>query len=96
MTKHENPKHKTGDGAGFGRLRAEQNKRHDFLTIIARAHPLGNVYVDQVREYAGAQIAFYRREVETWEEARVAIFLPCPTRGWIMHSDVVANTTEEK
>jgi hypothetical protein len=92
----ENPKHKQGDGAGFGRLRAEQNKRVEFLAIIHRAHPLGNVYVDQVREYAGAQIVFYRRTVETWEEARVGAFLQDVASGrWIMHSDTIVNTSGE-
>ena len=95
MARQENQKHKQGDGAGFGRLRAEQAKRADFLRIIARMHPHGNLYVDQVREYAGSQIVFYRRTVETWEEARVAVFLPCQTRGWIMSNDIIANTTEE-
>ena len=91
----ENPKHKQGDGAGFGRLRAEQEKRTVFLAMIARVHPHGNLYIDQVREYAGTQIAFYRRTVETWEEARVAVFVWHVAGRWILSHDIIANTSEK-
>jgi hypothetical protein len=87
--KQENPKHRQADGAGFGRLRAEQRKRDAFAHLLHRLHPLGTLYVDKVYEYAGTQIAFYRRTVETSEEARVAVF-DCAHGVWRLLNDMIA------
>jgi hypothetical protein len=74
---------------GRGRLRAEQRKRDAFAHLLHRLHPLGTLYVDKVYEYAGTQIAFYRRTVETSEEARVAVF-DCAHGVWRLLNDMIA------
>jgi hypothetical protein len=87
--KHENPKHKTGDGAGFGRLRAEQAKRDTFKALIERSHPMRNVYIDQIRDYCGAQVVFYRRGDTKAEVACIAVFQT--TNGvWVKEQDIIA------
>lgn len=85
----ENPKHKQGDGAGFGRLRAEQAKRVAFHDLIRRSHPTGTIYIDQVREYAGVQVAFYRVSAAGYEVARIAVF---NNKGgeWVKDNDIIA------
>ena len=97
--KHENPKHKTGDGAGFGRLRAEQQKRTTITRMLERQHPIGAVYVDQIREYAGAQIAFYRHTMTdgagSLMEARVAVFRTAANGNYWIENDIIANTEEQ-
>lgn len=69
-----NPKNGQGDGAGFNRLRAAQAMRLAFTALLHAKHPLGAMYIDQIREYAGSQIVFYRRTVEEDEIACVAVF----------------------
>lgn len=96
--RHENPKHVQGDGAGFGRLRAAQRLRETFTDIIKRTHPSCAIYVDQVREYAGVQIVFYRAEYKEsvpFEHARIAVFEwknPSSTRPghWVKENDIIA------
>ena len=96
--KHENPKHKTGDGAGFGRLRAEQQKRTTITRMLERQHPIGAVYVDQIREYAGAQIVFFRTTMPDGSgrglnhTARVAVFRVATNGNYWIDNDVIANT----
>lgn len=88
----ENPKHSQADGAGFGRLRAEQAKRTEFTRLCQQSHPSCVIHVDQVREYAGVQIAFYR-VVSTgqfaYEHARVAVFQKIGGK-WSKESDIIA------
>ena len=92
----ENPKHKQGDGAGFGRLRAEQAKRETFAAICGRSHPSCKIHIDKIYEYAGTQIAFYRAVREqTFEHARVAVFIwnnPSAIRAgyWSKENDIIA------
>jgi hypothetical protein len=97
-TRHENPKHVQGDGAGFNRLRAAQKMRETFAAICQRSHPSSTIYVDQVREYAGAQVVFYRvTDPELPEQARIALFQwvnPTATKGgeWHKQNDIIAAT----
>lgn len=94
-TRHENPKHSQADGAGFGRLRAEQAKREEFAAICKRTHPSCAIYIDQIREYAGVQVAFYRATFKTpegnttFEHARVAVFSGKPG-AWRKENDIIA------
>ena len=84
----ENPKHKQGDGAGFGRLRAEQVRRSLFHDLIKRSHPSAEIYIDKVYEYAGSQIAFYRLSQMHFEQARCATFIQ--TNGnWSKDNDII-------
>ena len=89
---HENPKHKQGDGAGFNRLRAAQSMRTNFTTLIRSLHPMGGVYIDQIREYAGQQVVFYRRTVEESEYACIAVFAAIKT-GHRLENDIVVATS---
>lgn len=84
-----NPKNGQGDGAGFNRLRAAQAQRAQFTALIRALHPLGGVYIDQIREYAGQQVVFYRRTVETTEQARIAIFIVNRSGGHTLENDVL-------
>jgi hypothetical protein len=86
----ENPKHVQGDGAGFGRLRAQQKMREDFASICSRTHPSCNIHIDQIREYAGVQVVFYRSiRPGQFEHARVAVFSRQKS-GWCKDSDMIA------
>lgn len=91
-----NPKGGQGDGAGFNRLRAEQNKRTEFAAICKRTHPSCEIYVDQIREYAGVQIVFYRAAYPgNFEHARVAVFKwnnPSASKAghWSKENDIIA------
>lgn len=99
-TRHENPKHSQADGAGFNRLRAAQKQREEFASICQRSHPSCDVYIDQVREYAGAQVVFYRAchkssGMVAFEHARIAVFkwvAMTSTRAahWSKDSDIIA------
>lgn len=89
MSRHENPKHSQGDGAGFGRLRAAQKMRSDFAAICKRTHPSCEIYIDQIREYAGAQIVFYRASHSQFEHARVAVFTKVGNE-WRKENDIIA------
>jgi hypothetical protein len=60
--KHDNPKHR-------------QAERHNFAVLLRSHHRGDTIYVDQIREYVGSRVVFYRRTVETWEQARVAVFV---------------------
>lgn len=86
-----NPKNGQGDGAGFGRLRAAQQMRTEFLDICARTHPSCTLYIDKVHEYAGVQIVFYRsvHNGGGFEHARVAVFSGKPG-AWRKESDMIA------
>jgi hypothetical protein len=97
---HLNPKSGQGDGAGFGRLRAAQQLRETFAENLRRTHPSCLIYIDQVREYAGAQVVFYRAKstakssMSQFEYARVAIFKwRHESNGgeWRKESDMIAN-----
>jgi hypothetical protein len=91
--RQENPKHKQGDGAGFGRLRAEQTKRSIFQQLLYRSHPSGGVHIDQVREYAGVQVCFYRHRMPgaACEQARIAVFEPSDNaERWNKVNDIIA------
>lgn len=91
--KHENPKHRQGDGAGFGRLRAEQAKRAAFHHLIRKSHPIAEIYIDQIREYAGVQVAFFRTTLpgpsRLEQTARIAVF---ENRDgmWVKTNDIIA------
>jgi hypothetical protein len=87
--RQENPKHKQGDGAGFGRLRAEQHRRAAFQHLIRRSHPSGEIYIDQVREYAGVQVVFFRHTTTAFQHARVAIF-EHHDGAWSKTNDIIA------
>jgi len=90
--RQENPHHKQSDGAGFNRLRAEQEKRVEFTRLCQQSHPSCAIHIDQVREYAGVQIAFYR-VVSTgqfkFEHARIAVFKFGGSK-WIKETDIIA------
>lgn len=89
MSKHDNPKHRQADGAGFGRLRAAQALRMQFAALLKT--PLSDAYIDQIREYCGTQVVFYRRMRETSEQARVAVFIPSDNGGYTLsHNMIVA------
>jgi hypothetical protein len=88
---HRNPKSGTGDGAGFNRLRAAQALRMQFTALIQASHPSAGIYIDQVREYAGAQIVFYRAATERYEYARCAIFTPNRDGGYTKSSDSIVS-----
>lgn len=94
-TRHENPKHSQGDGAGFGRLRSAQKQRATFAELCRRTHPSGEIYIDQIREYAGAQIVFYRvQNPKLPEQARCACFKwanpTATTNGeWRKENDII-------
>lgn len=96
MSKHDNPKHRQADGAGFGRLRAAQVMRAEFAEICGRTHPSCEIYIDQIREYAGVQVVFYRAtRPQSFEHARIAIFSwanPTATQKahWRKESDMIA------
>jgi hypothetical protein len=94
--RHENPKHKQGDGAGFGRLRAEQEKRTTVIRMLVRAHPDGSVYVDQIREYAGAQIVFFRHTLNGTCYARVAVARVAANGNHYIENDIIAIIEGEK
>lgn len=98
-----NPKNGQGDGAGFNRLRKAQKEREQFAYIIKGTHPSCDIYIDQVREYAGVQIVFYRAAYEPkanqtgapFEHARVAVFEwrnPTATKPgrWDKTNDIIA------
>jgi len=95
-TRQENPKHSQADGAGFKRLRAAQEQRNEFAAICKRTHPNCDIYIDQVREYAGVQIVFYRATYkEGFEHARVAVFSWVNPTGikpgqWRKENDIIA------
>jgi hypothetical protein len=86
-----NPKSGQGDGAGFNRLRAAQAMRMNFQALLSSVHDSG-VYVDQIREYAGAQIVFFRVNADSFgaEEAHCAVFSPSE-HGYVLSSDVIVN-----
>lgn len=86
---HENPKVLQGDGAGFGRLRAAQKMRVDFAAICKSTHPSAEIYIDQIRDYAGSQIVFYRAKSRTIETARVAVFKQV-NGTWSKENDIIA------
>jgi hypothetical protein len=89
----ENIFHKSADGAGFSRLRAAQRQREEFATICKRTHPSCEIYIDQVREYAGVQVVFYRAAYTgpgtQFEHARIAVFSGKPGT-WRKESDIIA------
>jgi hypothetical protein len=89
MSRHENPKHSQGDGAGFARLRTAQQMRAEFADICKRTHPSCEIYIDQIREYAGVQIVFYRAARPEFEHARVAVFTKVGN-GWRKENDIIA------
>ncbi len=89
MAHPENPKHKVSDGCAFGRLRAAQKLRETIEHILNVAHPSSGIFVDQVREYAGAQIVFYRAIASSYEHARVAVF-EHGEHGWRKLNDIIA------
>lgn len=96
---HRNPKSGQGDGAGFGRLRAAENQRAEFHGELSRRHK-SNVYIDQVREYAGICVVFYRIDCVTFEEARVAAFksitrIRAGAAGYELVNDMVVNVSKE-
>ena len=86
----ENIFHKSADGAGFNRLRTAQAQRELFTAICQRSHPSANIYIDQVREYAGVQVVFYRAIHERFEHARVAIFEKKGS-AWSKVNDIIAS-----
>jgi len=86
----ENPKHKQGDGAGFGRLCAEQAKRQAMMHVLRRSTASGEMYIDQIREYAGIQVVFYRHITERFQTARIAIF-ELKDGTWVKENDIIAN-----
>lgn len=84
-----NPKSGQGDGAGFGRLRKAQAERDEFKRICQMSHPSCEIYVDQVREYAGSTIVFYRALcVGRFEQARIAVFKF--NSKWVKENDIIA------
>lgn len=88
---HLNPKNGQGDGAGFRRLQAAQTMRMNFQALLAHKHPTCTVYIDQIREYAGAQIVFFRATPDSFEqEARCAVFAPSE-HGYVLTNDVIVN-----
>ena len=89
MAHPENPKHKVSDGSAFGRLRAAQKLRQHVENILNVSHPSASIFVDQIREYAGVQIAFYRAISSSYEHARVAVFEQSD-RGWRKANDIIA------
>ena len=89
MAGHHNPKSGQGDGAGFNRLRAAQAMRQNFTTMLRASHPSCSVYIDQIREYAGSQIVFYRAESERFEHARCAVFTPNEHGGHTKSNDII-------
>lgn len=92
---HRNPKSGQGDGAGFGRLRAAQKQRADFHHKLSQRNLDASVYIDQIREYAGACVVFYRIECDSFEEARVAAFQPVEA-GYKMINDIMVAEGETK
>jgi hypothetical protein len=90
---HRNPKSGQGDGAGFNRLRAEQARRHNFTSLLNAKHPSADgLYIDQIREYAGAQIVFYRYDINRTQHAAVATFREDDTLGSnILTNDIIVN-----
>jgi len=89
MAGHHNPKSGQGDGAGFNRLRAAQAMRLSFTTLIQASHPSAGIYIDQIREYAGAQIVFYRATHGKFEHARCAVFTPNEHGGYTKSNDII-------
>ena len=87
--RQENPKHKQGDGAGFGRLRAEQHKRQAMMHVLRRSTAVGEMYIDKVHDYAGVQVVFYRHITERYQTARVAIFT-IKDGAWVKDNDIIA------
>lgn len=91
---HHNPKSGQGDGAGFGRLRAAQAMRHNFTVLLNSRNPSADgLYIDQIREYAGVQVVFYRYDVGNVQFACVATFHQ-KGRGHVLINDVVINEVE--
>lgn len=86
---HENPKAGQGDGAGFNRLRAAQALRHNFAVLLKSLHPGSTVYIDQIREYAGQQVVFYRRTIEEGEGACIAVFVANRRGGYTLENDII-------
>lgn len=91
----ENPKHVQGDGAGFGRLRAAQRLRQHFAKMC-KFSAAQTIYIDEVRDYAGVKIVFYRAQSDGQsEQARVAVmkFYPIDdSEGvWRKEHDIIAN-----
>lgn len=85
---HRNPKSGQGDGAGFGRLRAAQAMRSQFGALLNATHGR-EVYIDQIREYAGSQIVFYRVQYDKYEQARCAVFTPNERGGFTKSNDII-------
>jgi hypothetical protein len=89
----ENPKHKQGDGAGFGRLRAAQALRERISDKLRKnSTGFAEIYIDQIREYAGAHIVFYRAiniGQFAYEQARVAVAIDNGREIRITH-DIIA------
>lgn len=85
----ENIFHKSADGAGFNRLRTAQAQRELFAAICQKSHPSAKIYIDQVREYAGVQVVFYRAIHERFEHARIAIFEKTGS-AWRNVNDIIA------
>lgn len=86
---HRNPKSGQGDGAGFGRLRAAQAMRQNFATLLRSANNGAGVYIDQIREYAGSQIVFYRVTRDNREDAYCAVFKPTGRNGHVLSSETL-------
>lgn len=90
MPKQENVFHKTGDGAGRSRLQKAEDMRAAFRHLIKRSHPSGNILIEQVREYGGAQICMFVVEQRTYNHHRLAVF-KMQDGAWVKDNDIIVS-----
>ena len=66
-----------------------------YRAALKRNHPSANIGIDQLHEYGGARILFYRCETSSYIHHRVALMIN-EGGAWRVENDIIASQGGER